>query len=261
MRPAPRRPVVSAALAVVSVLLGWRGVEVVQLRRSVDRYRAYWSHVQREPGGLVYVALGDSTAQGIGASGPDRGYVGVLADRMRASTGRPVQVVNLSRSGARVADVVVDQLPRLAGLAPDVVTVAVGANDVKRYDRARFRRDVDALLAGLPPGTFVADVPWFMHGAFGRSSDEAAAYVAASAVARDLPVARLYQATRERGWGAMLSDFAPDWFHPNDRGHRVWADAFWAVMEPAVAGSPARGGGRTTGESALEPPGGLTPQF
>ncbi|MFP5317543.1 MAG: SGNH/GDSL hydrolase family protein [Acidimicrobiia bacterium] len=238
MRPARRHRVVSAALAVVIVLLGWRGVEVVQLRRSVDRYRDHWSTPQGEPGGLVYVALGDSTAQGIGASRPDRGYVGVLAERLRASTGRPVQVVNLSRSGARVADVVDEQLPRLAGLSPDVVTVAVGANDVKRYDRSRFRRDVDALVAALPPGTFVADVPWFMHGAIGRSSHEAAAYVAASAAARALPVARLYQATRERGWGAMLTDFAADWFHPDDRGYRVWADAFWTVMEPAVAGSP-----------------------
>jgi lysophospholipase L1-like esterase len=26
----------------------------------------------------------------------------------------------------------------------------------------------------------------------------------------------------------MLTQFAADWFHPNDRGHRVWADAFWA---------------------------------
>ena len=26
------------------------------------------------------------------------------------------------------------------------------------------------------------------------------------------------------------TDFAADWFHPNDRGHRVWADAFWEAM-------------------------------
>ena len=31
----------------------------------------------------------------------------------------------------------------------------------------------------------------------------------------------------------MLTDFAADWFHPNDRGHRVWADAFWDEMAPA----------------------------
>jgi len=28
----------------------------------------------------------------------------------------------------------------------------------------------------------------------------------------------------------MLTQFAADWFHPNDRGHRVWADAFWEQL-------------------------------
>jgi hypothetical protein len=28
----------------------------------------------------------------------------------------------------------------------------------------------------------------------------------------------------------MLTHFAADWFHPNDRGHRVWADAFWSEI-------------------------------
>ena len=31
-----------------------------------------------------------------------------------------------------------------------------------------------------------------------------------------------------------LDQFAADWFHPNDRGHRVWAQAFWR----AIDGSP-----------------------
>jgi acyl-CoA thioesterase-1 len=234
MRLARRHRLLSAGLVVAIVLVGWRGVRVVQLRRSVDGYRDYWSGPQGDPGGLVYVALGDSTAQGIGASRPERGYVGLLADRLRAATGRPVQVINLSRSGAKVADVVADQLPRLAHLSADIVTVGVGANDVKRYDGAEFHRDVDALVAGLPAGTFVADVPWFMHGAIGRTSGEAAEYLASRAGARSLPVASLYRATRDRGWGAMLTDFAADWFHPNDRGHRVWADAFWAALEPAI---------------------------
>jgi acyl-CoA thioesterase-1 len=236
MRLARRHRLLSVGLVVAILLVGWRGVRVVQLRRSVDGYRDYSSRPQGDPGGLVYVALGDSTAQGIGASRPERGYVGLLADRLRAATGRPVQVINLSRSGAKVADVVADQLSGLAHLSPDVVTVGVGANDVKRYDGAEFHRDVDALVAGLPAGTFVADVPWFMHGAIGRTSGEAAEYLAGTAAARGLPVASLYRATRDRGWGAMLTDFAADWFHPNDRGHRVWADAFWAALEPAVTG-------------------------
>jgi len=34
----------------------------------------------------------------------------------------------------------------------------------------------------------------------------------------------------------MITDFAADWFHPRDRGHRVWAGAFWEAMvsDPAL---------------------------
>lgn len=162
-----RHKVLSTVLALTLVLFGWWGVRLWELRRSVARYRAYWSVPRSEPGGLLYVALGDSTAQGIGAREPDRGYVSLIAARLRAATGRPVQVLNFSRSGARAHDVLVEQLPRLAGLSPDLVTVAVGGNDITQYDKARFRADIEALIAGLPPASVVGDVPWFMHGGTG----------------------------------------------------------------------------------------------
>jgi lysophospholipase L1-like esterase len=238
LRAFPRRHKVLAAILALSLaLVGWWGARLWQLRRSVEHNRAYWSVPRGEAGGLLYVALGDSTAQGIGASGPERGYVGLIAGRLRAATGRAVQVVNLSRSGARVRDVVAEQLPRLAGLSPDLVTVAVGGNDIAHYDAGRFRSDVDALIGALPPATVVGDVPWFMHGGTGRKSGEAAAYVATRAGARGLVVARLHRAMRDRGWTSMLTDFAPDWFHPNDRGYRLWADTFWKAID--VAGLPA----------------------
>ena len=234
---ARRHKVLSAVLALSVTMVGWWGIRLLQLHRSVGQFRTYWSVPRGDPGGLLYVALGDSTAQGIGARAPERGYVGLVAQRLRSATGRRVRVLNFSRSGARVRDVVNEQLPRLAGQSPDLVTVAVGGNDVKGYDAGRFRADVDALVAGLPPGTVVGDVPWFMHGGTGRKSGEAAQYVTARARSRGLPVARLHQAMRERGWTSMITDFAADWFHPNGRGHRLWADVFWEAID-ATTGVP-----------------------
>ncbi len=141
-----------------------------------------------------------------------------------------MRVINLSVSGARVHDVVANQLPKLAGLSADLVTVAVGANDIRDYEVGRFHADVDALIAGLPANAVVADVPWFMHGGTGRRSDQAAAYIERAAQARDLPFAGLHDATRRRGWKSMLTLFAVDWFHPRDRGYRVWTAAFWEAM-------------------------------
>ena len=271
-----------AAMLGVVVLVGagvW-GVKLVRLSHSVEANRTYWAEPRGEPGGLLYVALGDSAAQGIGASRPERGYVGLLAGRMREQTGHPVQVVNLSRSGATIRDLLNTQLPKLGELRPDVVTVAIGGNDVRSYQRARFSADVDELTAALPSGTYIADVPDFMHGRWGDRAAEAGGILAARAGAQQLRVVRLHDTQRDRGASAMLTDFAADWFHPNDRGHRVWADAFWNSMRhpPALSADPtgrlcaarrlvpdagqARTGtvkGYATGRSAAQAPSGQPP--
>lgn len=36
----------------------------------------------------------------------------------------------------------------------------------------------------------------------------------------------------------QLTQSAADWFHPNDRGHPVWADAFWTAIQDAGARAP-----------------------
>ncbi|MCW2606370.1 MAG: esterase [Frankiales bacterium] len=223
-----RRPPARHVLLLTGALLltAWLA-QLVGLYVGVLQARAYWSAPRGDPGGLLYVALGDSAAQGVGASSPGRGYVGLLADRLRTTTGGPVQVVNLSVSGARVRDVLRDQVPELLSLHPDVVTVAVGGNDVRGYDAARFDDDVTALTAALPPEAVVADVPYYMHGHWERDARGAAGVLRSRARARGLAVVPLHAALERQGLRAMFTQFAPDLFHPDDDGHRVWADAFW----------------------------------
>ena len=224
----------SAITATALVLAAVWVVRAARLKASVESHRAFWSHPHGQPGGLLYVALGDSLAQGIGASSPERGYVGLLAARLEVSTGRPVQVVNLSVSGARVRDVLATQIPALAALRPDLVTVDVGANDMGGYDASRFAREAAALTSALPAGTLLADVPYFMHGRWEAHAREASAVLAREAASHGLIVVPVHEAQRAQGWTAMLTQFAADWFHPNDRGHRVWADAFWKAREQSV---------------------------
>lgn len=210
---------------------------MLQVRRDVGRARLFWSVPQGDAEGLLYVALGDSAAQGVGASTPDRGYVGLLAERLRESTGRPVEVVNLSVSGACVVDVLEHQLPRLQALQPDVVTVAVGGNDVRLYRREEFTADFERLVVGLPSGSYVADVPWFLRARGGRKAADAAQVVRDVVAAAGLVAVPLHARLQAEGWRGVLTLTSRDLFHPNDRGHEVWADAFWSGM-----GSPAPGG-------------------
>src|ERR671933_1171837 len=81
---------------------------------QVARYAAEWEAANGTAlagAGPLWVVLGDSTAQGIGAPSWDEGYVGQLRRALDAGAGRPWRGVNPSRSGARAVDVLAHQLP------------------------------------------------------------------------------------------------------------------------------------------------------
>ena len=190
----------------------------------------WWRDQATDTGELLYVAIGDSAAQGIGASAPSRGYVGIVADHIRAVTGRTVRVVNLSVSGATVALAVRDQLPRLRRLTPDVVTVAIGANDIAMWDAAVFEAGIREILAALPEHALVADVPCFHFPHNERKVAEANRIVREVAAEHGLSVVPLHATTKRQGLRSVATQFANDMFHPNDRGYRVWAQAFLPAL-------------------------------
>ena len=141
------------------------GVRAV--RAQIEPYARAWQQANTAAlaagaaGGALWVALGDSMTQGIGASRFDRGWVGQLGAQL-ARRGHQVRIVNLSVSGARAGDVLADQLPAIArlGLRPALVTVLIGSNDLMR----RRHRDALAGLFGelldrLPAGAVIANLP------------------------------------------------------------------------------------------------------
>ena len=85
----------------------------LQTRAFADEWAA--SNIDaRHATGPLWVVLGDSASQGIGATTRDAGYVGVVHEVLRRRDAW--RVVNLSRAGAGVADVLARQLPDLAEL-------------------------------------------------------------------------------------------------------------------------------------------------
>src|SRR5687768_5607964 len=60
---------------------------------------------------VLYVALGDSTVEGVGASAPPRHYVGRLHERLLAVYPH-ARLINLGVGGATAAGVLRRQLPR-----------------------------------------------------------------------------------------------------------------------------------------------------
>ena len=166
----------------------------------------------------LWVVLGDSLSQGVGASSIEHSWV-LQTWRTLADRGIRYRVVNLSFSGARVSDVLNRQIPALAGLsaAPELVTVLIGSNDIIKRDlRARLPGHYRAMLAALPKGALVATVPR-MRGVQAQVNglvQEAADSGAVVAVP-------LHFAAGAR---------APDHFHPDDAGYAAIADDFTAAI-------------------------------
>jgi len=154
---------VAGMLAVAAVLVQRRRLRwITELTNRIPAHHLYWRERGRvREGSVLYVAIGDSAALGIGATSPGGGYVGIVADAIAARTGREVRVRNLSIDGATLDVVLREELPRLAGLEPDVVTLGIGANDVWTFDPRRFREQYERICAALPPQTVVAELPSF----------------------------------------------------------------------------------------------------
>lgn len=205
-----------------------------RLARTLHLNARWWKEQQSRPGELLYVALGDSAAQGVGASSPGRSYVGLIANHLRERTGGTVRVVNLSVSGARLADVIAVQLPELAQLKPqpDFMTMAIGANDIAHFDLVRFERELGIVFDALPGDTIVGDLPAFYLGKAEQFVRSANSVLHRMASERGFEIAEVYAKTRRQGAARYaLNQVAADFFHPNDRGYRVWASAFLPLLD------------------------------
>ena len=183
------------------------------------------------PAEPLWVVLGDSTAQGLGAHSPDGGYVGQVLAELRHQTGLPWRVLNLSVSGSLTRDVLGAQLPLMPPHA-DLVTCGIGINDILYTSPAKLFADLRTLIAALPDQTVLLDLP-LPAGCWGFLGRASVPYVTRinrtiyqAAAARGLPVAEV-SAHFLPPWSGK---FATDCFHPSQDGYRDWARALLGVV-------------------------------
>ena len=202
-----------------------------RLTNAIPVNSDWWKEQRVLRGELLYVAIGDSAAQGIGASRPGRSYVGFVAAHIRKRTGRTVRVVNLGISGATIGIAIKKELPALAKLQPDILTVSIGANDMTTFEPTRFAAELATLYDALPSHAIVADLPTFYFLPAEKKVRAANVLLRKAAAEHDLRVVDLHAAMRRQGAWGVTTQFAGDLFHPNDRGYRVWASAFLPAID------------------------------
>lgn len=191
---------------------------------------------------VSYLVLGDSTAAGVGAD-YDQGIA--MATTRELSRTHEVKMHNVSVSGARIREVLDDQLPRAASIRPDLVLLSVGANDVTHLTSVRSMRaslreivqhlrstnpDVAIVITGSPDMGSPPRVPRLLRGLASLRTKQVNRMFVAEAERLHLTFAPIAAETgplfrRDR------SLFAADRFHPNERGYATWT----AVLNRALA--------------------------
>ncbi|MCP3101295.1 SGNH/GDSL hydrolase family protein [Myxococcus sp. K15C18031901] len=192
-----------------------------------------------------YVALGDSTAVGVGAR-RGGGYPERLASRLRKD-GLSVGLTNLGQSGARIRDVFTGQVKPTIAARPTLVTLGVGTNDIWRGTSLEdFRDDLDRIArrlkqTGAPlvvvniADMALAPVARLVPSALfeGRIEPFNAA-IAELARAHGMHLVDLYSASRET-FPANPGFFSQDGFHPSDEGYDAWADLMLPTVRTLVS--------------------------
>ena len=243
-------------LPLVGIAAAAAGVSALQLQQARRRYGSQASH----PGPIdltiappdpsladdkqvELLALGDSGMAGVGVTLPTAALPAQIAQRVAASTGRPVHVVSHAQPGARTRDVLTKQLALDLG-APDVVVLLVGTNDVTHLSRTRQLADDTAYLlarlhrlgapvvmSSLPEFGAMRAVPPLLRASLRaravlvRRIHARAAMDARSAV--DLVDVR---GLLGREFNTNSDLMSPDRFHPSEAGYSRIAD----VLAPAV---------------------------
>lgn len=223
------------ALAVLAIILGL-GIELLlSLGGPKFKFTGPSPNPRSFPGPgtpKLYVVLGDSTAAGQGA-GYEQG-IAVGTARHLAAT-QAVTLVNLAVSGARMHNVLIDQIPQLPQ-HPDIVLVSAGSNDVthltpigavlndqlgiiqaikKSNPQAKILITGAAAVDAVPRFTWPLNliIHWRVN-----QLNMALIQVAASQNVTWVPIAT---ATRQ-AFNNEPSLFSPDHFHPSAAGYAKW---------------------------------------
>jgi len=211
--------------------------------RRVDRHTPRLPPAAGPPHGSVMgsgaplriLAVGDSTAAGVGVATHEEAVVARFAQALHARSGRAVHWETTGHSGATVREGHARLLPHIAESPRDLVLILFGANDTLARRSAReFAQDLAALIADLRgrvggAAMLVSSVPP-MH-TFPALPRPLNSYLGARArwldrAAAELGLPGVWHAPVNIAMEPLL--FAADGFHPGPIGYQVWGESLAA---------------------------------
>ena len=182
---------------------------------------------------LVYVAAGDSTSVGVGASEVGKTYPYQLAKFLSANYA--VEYHNVGVSGATTGDVIKNQLDKIIELHPDIVTISIGANDVTHlHSLTSILENDNKILSELLQKTnakiYITNVPRFDQAYLLPWPLRALYNFHAKSINKKLksPDSNRVIYIDIHSVGVVNS---ADQFHPSDAGYKLWFEAFSSKLK------------------------------
>lgn len=189
---------------------------------------------------LKYIAAGDSTAVGEGASSVQQTYTYRIAQHLSES--HTVEYRNVGVLGAKTDDVITEQLPSIIEFQPDIVTISIGANDVTHLRKnSHTLKNINTILRTLTEKTnaqiYLTDIPvvdratllpYPVRALWGYKAKNLNPEILTLENER-VHVIDIYNFGWEN-YPDIQTTFAKDQFHPNDTGYDNWTKAFLSKM-------------------------------
>ncbi len=211
--------------------------------RFLARIAKKWFGTSQKP--FVYVALGDSTTEGVGASHPSKSFPYLVYKAIKKELGK-VEHYNFGKKHSKIRNVLQTQLPKTLKLQPDLVTISIGYNDAARkIGTKKFRKDFQTLLKtlseqtsaiiavnNLPDLSIATAIPMLLK-----------AYVKMKAKKINEILKQETQASGGiyvdlHAQSKLLTKYkdllADDGLHPSDMGHAIWGSTIVSHIKPAI---------------------------
>jgi acyl-CoA thioesterase-1 len=229
----------TAAVTYTHPIGHWPGFVPAYASAELARVTGRLKH--REP--LTICVTGDSITEGYDASGfhglppfqPP--FVTLVASGLQQRTGTTIQLHNFGTGGWTTADALWD-MARITAANPDLVVVAFGMNDASYAEADEYADNVSRLIARVrsdvhhaefilvSPMLPTPECDWLVHSRFALYRDALAQLTGTGVALADLTTL----------WTDLLARKDPHdlsgngWNHPNDFGHRIYAQTILATM-------------------------------
>ncbi len=230
---------IAAALVLLYALISYARVVLV-LRTNALPAIVQQDAVLGSGQPLTYVAAGDSTSVGVGASDLSKSYSYKVFQAL--ATTNQVQYKHVGKSGAQTTDFMSEQLPKIIQANPDIVTISIGANDVTHLKSTasvidHYKTIIDELTTQTHAQLYLTNIPILKDAPLLPWPYRKLLEYKSRAINKELQALETERVhvvpIYTFGWDQfsdIRTTFAQDQFHPSDVGYENWTNAFLTTM-------------------------------